>query len=97
MSCQTTARFPLSYQQKRVWEEQLKRPVRRATCWVEVYGAIDGDRLRKCIRNVISEHEILRTAICPDGESGQSLQVHDDADFVWAHEDLSKGDELADA
>jgi len=97
MNCQTSAKIPLSYQQKRAWQQQLKRPLRRATCWVELYGPLDPDRLRDSIQIVVNEHEILRTSVFTETECVPSQEVQARADFIWAHKDLRGADEQVDA
>jgi amino acid adenylation domain-containing protein len=93
MTCETVKRFPLSYQQKWALQRQLAGPLRRATCWVELCGPLDAERLRESIRTAVRHHEILRVRISAD----ESLQeVEEDSDFVWVHEDLRKAHELLD-
>ena len=93
MSCQTAKCFPLSYQQKWGWQLQLAGPLRRATCWVELWGKVDAERLRDSIRTTVRHHEILRTRI---SEDAGSQEVHEDCGFVWIHEDLRQANELVD-
>ncbi len=63
MAHETTARFRLSPQQRRVWALQAReaRPVYNATCVVAVEGALTVDALRRAVEAVAEGHEVLRT------------------------------------
>ena len=63
MAHETTARFRLSPQQRRVWALQAReaRPVYNATCVVAVRGDVDVDALRRATEAAAEGHEVLRT------------------------------------
>ncbi len=63
MAHETTARFRLSPQQRRVWALQAReaRPVYNATCVVAVRGEADVDALRRAVEAAAEGHEVLRT------------------------------------
>ncbi|MEW5927429.1 MAG: amino acid adenylation domain-containing protein [Gemmatimonadota bacterium] len=63
MAHETTARFRLSPQQRRVWALQAReaRPVYNATCVLALQGALDADALRRAVEAVAEGHEVLRT------------------------------------
>jgi amino acid adenylation domain-containing protein len=63
MAHETTARFRLSPQQRRVWALQAReaRPVYNATCMVAVEGPLIVDALRHAVEAVAERHEVLRT------------------------------------
>src|SRR5437868_8962858 len=89
MTCSTTTGFPLSYQQERAWSRQLAGGSRRATCWLQLSGVIDTQRLQDSIRGIVARHEILRTSFVYDQSSGYYFQqVQDSCRFSWTHEDL---------
>src|SRR5581483_11553702 len=90
MTCQTSTGFPLSCQQEQAWRRLLKQGLRRATCRVDLYGAVDPARLRNAVRCVVERYEILRTTIACHPKSGVWSQQIQESSFLWEHEDLRR-------
>ncbi|WP_081612036.1 non-ribosomal peptide synthetase [Janthinobacterium sp. CG3] len=83
--------YALSPQQKHLWSIQENgSPAYRSQCAIEVSGAVDKDRLRKAVRDVVSRHEVLRTRfIASSGTRFPRQMVADEAAFVAQEYDFS--------
>src|SRR5215470_496564 len=84
--------FWLSPQQKFVWtiEQDVLRSASRAACLISLHGALDAERLRAGLRELVARHEILRTVF--QRQTGMKLPfqvVLESDEFVWAQTDLS--------
>ena len=87
---EASARFPLSSQQERAWQQQLQGPSQRATGYVELSGPVDAERLRHSIQEVVSRHEALHVVLSRESASAlPTQQVQSSCDFFWAQENLA--------
>jgi amino acid adenylation domain-containing protein len=88
VSKESTTTYPLSFQQERVWPGTSKNASRRATCYVQIRGLLDRQRLRDSIRSVVAAQEILRVTLHDDSGIPEQY-VADSSDFDWLEEDLT--------
>ncbi|MGO9768622.1 MAG: non-ribosomal peptide synthetase, partial [Roseiarcus sp.] len=74
ISSQQSFGFRLSRQQERLWRARAHDigPVRGRVC---IDGAIDPKRLRECLRQLVSRHEVLRTRIALLPRTTQPIQI----------------------
>src|SRR5882724_6069405 len=62
MEQQTTSGFWLSPQQKHVWTSLGDPPAAlRSVCLLQIDGHVEADRLQQTLRDLVSQHETLRT------------------------------------
>src|SRR5438067_553637 len=90
--------FWLSPQQKFIWtiEQEALRHSTRAVCLLSLDGALDTDRLRNSLRDLVRRHDILRTVF--RRQTGMKIPfqvVLDSCDPGWTHDDLSPLTEAA--
>jgi len=83
MTIQNIAGSPLSSQQERLWRLMQLDDAKhyRAQSAILLEGALDKDRLRRSVENIVWRHEILRTVFVRPDELVVPLQVVRD-DFV---------------
>ncbi len=83
--------FPLSPQQKRLWQlQQQDGQAYAAQCAIRIEGKVDSDALKQALRRIVERHEILRTNfLCLPGMT-LPVQVinHDDDDPAVTFIDL---------
>ena len=84
-----TAGFPLSPQQKQLWDGQHDGQVRSAQVALLLEGPLDVQRLRNSLQKMVERHEILRTSFQRSSGMKYPFQVvNSGADFSWEEVDL---------
>lgn len=84
--------YPLSPQQKRLWQLQNGEydAAYSAACSVQIDGDVDTERLRLAVAKVVTDNEILRTAFVRSAARTLPIQVIDErAAFAWEAHDLT--------
>ncbi len=84
-------RYRLSTGQRRMWFLQAMDASDTTLNICVAYrltGALDEERLRNALRNVVSRHAILRTTYHVDSEGEPYQEFHDDAEIPWQAHDL---------
>ncbi len=93
MQEQAIAGFWLSPQQKFAWklEQEVLRTPLRAVCLIALKGALQPDKLRNSLQEIVSRHEILRTVFRRQTGMKVPFQVVlESAEFDWEQVDLSE-------
>src|SRR5260221_11982709 len=94
MQEQASAGFWLSPQQKFAWrlQQEALRKAGRAVCLISMEGEVDASRVHKCLREMVSRHEILRTVFRRQTGMKVPFQaVLETAAVDWEEADLSAG------
>jgi amino acid adenylation domain-containing protein len=89
---ETTREHPLSYAQQRMWLMQELAPESRAyhlAGAMELWGALDGEALRRAFLDVMARHDILRTRFPTRDEGTPVAVVEDRVDAPWELVDIS--------
>ncbi|WP_273826187.1 non-ribosomal peptide synthetase [Pseudomonas asplenii] len=88
---------PLSYQQSGVWWLNKVSDARayHAQSVISIHGRLDEPLLQRCLDEIVSRHEILRTTFHDDGEGVPYQRVHDQARAALACIDIPAEDEQA--
>jgi amino acid adenylation domain-containing protein len=89
-----TAGFPLSPQQKQLWDGQHDGQTRTAQLALLLEGPLDVQRLRNSLQKMVERHEVLRTRFQRSSGMKYPFQVvNPRADFSWEEVDLRSLDE----
>lgn len=82
--------FPLSPQQRRLWQlQQQDGQTYAAQCVIRMEGKLDADALEQAARRIVARHEILRTNFhCPPAMTLPVQVIHDHHDLSFNRLDL---------